>query len=128
MAEPMPVGQWGFCDALILTAISYSRRGTSLDEVMARSDAIDKSYPTRDQLASALGALSAAGLIEESERGFRRTRAGKALVRKIGFFGRHRDLLPYLELVPRKAEQWPLTDADVTAAIDSYLGHHSRSV
>jgi hypothetical protein len=125
MAEPSQA-EWGLYDALILTSIADSRRGTSLDEVMARSDAIDKSYPSRDQLASALGALAAAGLIEESERGFRRTKAGKALTKKTGFFGRHRDLLPYLQLVPRQADEWPLTDAEVTAAIDTYVRRDSR--
>jgi hypothetical protein len=126
MAGPPPIGEWDSFDALLLTAIARSRRGTSLDDVMARTDALDKSYPTRDQLASALGALAAAGLIEESAHGFRRTAAGKALTKRTGFFGRHRDLVPYLNEVPRQGDDWPLTDADVTAAVDTYLRRRRR--
>lgn len=126
MAETERFGGWSGVDALVLSAFSGSRRGSSLADLMATSDAWDKNYPSRDELASALGALVAAGLIEPSERGFRKTRAGRAIVRKAGFFGRYRDVLPHLADIPRATTEWPIASSAVSEAIDAYLGRHRR--
>ena len=82
-------GEWTWVDAWILAATPDSPDGGALSRVMATSDAINHAIPTRDELASSLGSLIAAGLVQESDGRFRTTPHGRSIKAhwKGGLFG-----------------------------------------
>ncbi|GAB3922087.1 hypothetical protein GCM10011575_14590 [Microlunatus endophyticus] len=115
-------GPWSHADAWILAATSSGRRGSTLSGLIGSADAINHDIPTRDQLASSLGALLQAGLIEHHDGRFRTTRPGK-LIRKHwrgGLFNWSATLLPQLQQLPRAGVEWPLTEDEFRAAYEAY--------
>ncbi len=117
---------WTWSDAWVLAATTDSRRGCSLSELIGVADGINHAIPTRDELAAAIGALRAAGLLKVEDDRFVLTPDGKALKKywKGGLFNWSETLLPRLAVLPRTDEQFPLTDEDVHAA---YLTYTRRS-
>ena len=65
---------WTGPDAWILASVTPSRRGFDLSRVIGTADAFNHDIPSRDQLASSLGALIDAGLVEVADKRFRLTR------------------------------------------------------
>jgi hypothetical protein len=93
-----------------------------LSELIGVADGINHSIPTRDELASAIGALRAAGLLTVEGERFALTREGKALKRhwKGGLFNWSKTLLPPLAALTHSDEQFPLTDDQVHTAYLAY--------
>lgn len=98
------------------------RRGCSLSQLIATADAINHAIPTRDELASSIGALVGAGLVEVVGGKFRITHAGKRMKKhwKGGMFNWSKTLLPHLEELPRSSEAWQISDDDVARAYEEY--------
>jgi hypothetical protein len=123
MVERAANVRWTWPDAWVLAATSDLAEGCTLSELMGAADAINHAVPTRDELASALGALIAAGLIEVKDGRFRTTDAGRAIKKhwRGGLFGWSESLLPQLERLPRATDEFSLTEAAVQAAYTEYV-------
>jgi len=117
---------WTWADAWLLAATADSRRGCSLSELIGTADAINHAIPTRDELATSLGSLRSAGLVELMEGRFRTTAKGKSVKKhwQGGLFGWSKSLLPHLEKVPRLRADLPLTGSEVRAAYVEYTQRH----
>jgi len=119
---------WTSPDAWILASITPSRRGFPLSRVIATADAFNHDIPSRDQLASSIGALIDAGLIEVTDGRFRLTRDGKR-IRKTWRGGAFEwgQMLPHLTPIPRTSREYPLTSEDWQRAYDEYYPPERRS-
>jgi hypothetical protein len=112
---------WTSADAWILASISPSRRGFTLSRVIGTADAFNHDIPSRDQLASSLGALIDARLIELTDGGFRLTRDGKRIRKTLrGGAFEWGQMLPHLKPIPRSSREYPLTSGEWQAAYDEY--------
>lgn len=91
-------------------------------DMIALMDAVNHAIPTRDELASALGALVGAGLVEPQPQGFRVTTAGAA-IRELwdGAPGGGDDaMVAALAAHQRPQREWPLTQEQVAQAYQAY--------
>ena len=121
MSAPEPAA-WTLSDAWIFASLPAGRRGMTLSELIGSADAHNHAIPTRDELASALGGLIGAGLVEPTPRGFRTTREGTAVLEKrTGGMFEWNSLLPELRKRPKTGDDYPLTDAQVQEAYVAYL-------
>ena len=113
---------WTSSDAWILASTSDGRRGGSLADLIGTADAINHSLPTREELASGLGALIAAGLVEHVNDRYRTTSAGKRIKRhwRGGMFNWSKTMLPRLRELPRGTSERGLSDDEVQAAYEAY--------
>ncbi len=120
--QPNP-GTWTWPDAWILASISGQRRGMALSELIASADGHNHAIPTRDELASALGSLIAAGLVETIDGGFRTTAEGELIKKKWrgGMFSWSESLLPQLERLAKADQEYPLTEDEVAQAFTDYV-------
>ena len=129
MGEGTGPADWTSTDAWILAAIhgrSKRKRGNTLRHVIGAADAINHAIPTPDELASSIGALRAAGLVECDDDRIYLTREGERLTRhwKGGSFNWGPTLLPHLAALPRSIERFAVTHQEWQAAYDEY---HPRS-
>lgn len=119
---------WTSPDAWILASIADSRRGSTLSHVIGTADAFNHDIPSRDQLASSVGALVDAGLVDVADGRFRLTRDGKR-IRKAWRGGAFEwgQMLPHLEPIPRGSREYPLTSEEWKRAYDEYYPPERRS-
>lgn len=124
--DESPSADWTSTDAWVLAATSDRAAGRSLSALIGEADAINHATPTRDELASSLGALIAVGLIQVDDGLFRTTEAGRAIKKHWtgGLFNWSDTLLPHLAELPRPAAEYPLTEDTVTAAHTEYMDRH----
>ena len=118
---PTPT-EWTSSDAWILAAISTRQSGSSLAELIGEGDAINHGILTRDELASGIGALRAADLVEVDGGRFLLTGRGRDLRKhwKRGMFRWGEALRPRLAELPRSQDQFAVSDAEVDAAYREY--------
>ena len=118
---------WAIPDAWILASITPSRRGFTLCGVIGTADAFNHDIPSRDQLASSIGALIEAGLVEVANGRFRLTRDGKR-IRKTWRGGAFEwgQMLPHLKPLPRSNREYPLTSEEWKRAYDEYYPPERR--
>jgi len=121
-----PGAKWTWVDAWLLAATADARSGCSLSELIGAADGINHAIPTRDELASSLGSLVAAGLVAQTEGRFRTTVQGQAVKkhRRGGLFGWSKSLLPHLEDLPRPSGYLWLIESEVSAAYVEYTRSH----
>ena len=86
-------------------------------------DALNHAIPTRDELAGSLGRLIASAFVECADENFRLTDAGAALRLEAGeskadWAGA---ILPALEVTDCIGDEFPLTQAQVSAAYAEYM-------
>lgn len=122
------VSGWSNPDAWILASITASRRGSTLSRVIGTADAFNHDIPGRDQLASSIGALIDAGLVDVNNGRFRLTRNGKRIRRtwRGGAFD-WSQMLPHLERIPRSSRAYPLRSEEWQRAYDEYYPPERRS-
>lgn len=113
---------WTWVDAWVLAAVVDQSRGADLSELIGHADALNHAIPTRDELASSLGALVAAGLVEVAADRYRTTSAGRALRGEwtAGTRSWSDVLLPRLAALPRSEVELPLTQEQVRTAYQAY--------
>ena len=118
------MSSWTWVDAWLLAAIPDPDAGGSLSEVIGVADAVNHAIPTRDELASSLGALLAADLVTALDGRFRVTPAGRAVrAQWDGRLGGWQEaILPALARLPRPEQPLPLTEDEVRAAYAKYSG------
>ena len=121
-------GDWRMSDAWLLAASSDTKQGAALTDLLATADGISHAIPTRDELASSLGALIGAGLVEVVDHRFRTTSAGRTIKRhwKGGLFGWSTSIMPHLQTLERPSSQYPITDEEVRTAYRDYLRRTRR--
>lgn len=119
---------WTGSDAWIVASVTPSRRGFDLSRVIGTADAFNHDIPSRDQLASSLGALIDAGLVEVADGRFRLTRHGKRIRKtwRAGAF-EWNQMLPHLTPIPRSSHEYPLTSEEWQSAYDEYYPPERRS-
>jgi hypothetical protein len=119
---------WTSPDAWILASITSRRRGSTLRGVIGTADAFNHDIPSRGQLASSIGALIDAGLVEVADGRFRLTRDGRR-IRKHWRGGAFEwgQMLPHLEPLPRSNREHPLSAEDWQRAYDEYYPPERRS-
>ena len=123
MTNGDPLAFWTWVDAWVLAATPQGSQGSNLSDLVGAMDALNHAIPTRGELAGALGKLIASGFIESEDERFRLSEAGAAVRRDTG----ERDadwadaILPSLAKSPCIGDEWPLTQAQVSAAYAEYM-------
>ncbi|CAN7266767.1 hypothetical protein [Knoellia sp. LjRoot47] len=119
---------WTSSDAWILASIAASRRGSTLSHVIGTADAFNHDIPSRDQLASSIGALIGAGLVDSVDERLRLTREGQR-IRKTWRGGAFEwgEMLPHLQRTPRSGQVYPLSGEEWQRAYDEYYPPERRS-
>lgn len=113
---------WTWVDAWVLAALPRTDPSPDLCDMIAIMDALNHAIPTRAELASALGALIGAGLVEATPLGFRATSLGEEARAAwdgapVGWDGA---ILPALSRYERPDREWPISDQDVADAYREY--------
>jgi hypothetical protein len=112
---------WTSSDAWILAATPNTKRGSTLSRVIGSADALNHDIPSRDALARGLGALIAAGLVEEVHGLYRTTPEGRAMRKHwTGGMFNWGSLLPHLQELDRPNVEISLTETEYDDAYGEY--------
>lgn len=115
-------GSWEFSDAWVLTAIAVYGRPCTLTDVLAAADAMNHAILTDDELAQAIGRLTASGLVTVTDGHFALTSSGGTLTarRKGGLIGQVKSVQALLRQVDLRDGRWPLPAGALDAAFSEY--------
>jgi hypothetical protein len=119
---------WDFSDAWVLTAIAVHDAPCSLTDVISAADAMNHAIVMDDELAQAIGRLSASGMVTVTEDQFALTDRGQALTsrRKGGLIGQVKSVQALLRQVDLRDGRWPVPAGALDAAFVAYKSRLSN--
>lgn len=120
---------WDFSDAWVLTAVAVYDAPCSLTDVVSAADAMNHAIVMDDELAQAIGRLTASGLVTVTDDHFALTDRGQALAsrRKGGLIGQVKSVQGLLRQVDLQEARWPVPAGALDAAFTAYKLRMSNS-
>ncbi|HEU4540924.1 MAG TPA: hypothetical protein VFR23_07325 [Jiangellaceae bacterium] len=121
--------RWDFADAWVFTAVGIASLPCELAELVAVADGINHAILLEDEVESALGKLSGAGLLQiNDDWTFQLTEAGRGLLtrRRGNLFSQVDSVANLLALIKPVSVTVQLPAGAMANAIDEYLGRLSR--